>query len=207
MTQIVGVQYFMSRETKTLTFVNVALFDQLEAQLRAGKQVENWGGEDVIYQQTVEFTPWFHMDIKVVNGENGPWTEAVLYHKDHQGLWGEVGHADDRYILAGEYVVEFEGKEYCVKVERATKAPPICPHCGNDMKDIGSVGVVQNDGEWDAECQRFDCPDGHTILVLDTERITPDERCELCRVPEHDACSMTDGCPCCEDTKRQLLDR
>lgn len=29
--------------------------------------------------------------------------------------------------------------------------------------------------------------------------------CKECRVPEHDTCSMTDGCPCCEQTKQQQL--
>ena len=27
--------------------------------------------------------------------------------------------------------------------------------------------------------------------------------CPTCMVPEHDACSMTDGCPCCENTKQR----
>lgn len=107
---------------------------------------------------------------------------------------------------------------------RATKASPICPRCSNDMERHGSVGVVHNDGEWDAETERFDCPDGHTILVLDTDRIdevegyekveghglnftgclSTSKLCETCRVVGHDTCSMTDGCACCDETKRQL---
>jgi len=35
-----------------------------------------------------------------------------------------------------------------------------------------------------------------------------DSYCQTCLVPEHDTCSMTDGCPCCDETKLQkLLDR
>ena len=26
--------------------------------------------------------------------------------------------------------------------------------------------------------------------------------CAECRVEHHDQCSMTDGCPCCDDTRR-----
>ena len=49
------------------------------------------------------------------------------------------------------------------------------------------------------------------LLILSDEQldqllseIERDERCETCQVPDHDVCSMTDGCPCCEDTKQQV---
>lgn len=32
------------------------------------------------------------------------------------------------------------------------------------------------------------------------------EYCMECRVEHHDACSMTEGCPCCDETRRQLAD-
>ena len=47
----------------------------------------------------------------------------------------------------------------------------ICPRCNKNMEMIGSLGIVHNDGAWDAETERFDCPDGHTILILETSRI------------------------------------
>lgn len=28
--------------------------------------------------------------------------------------------------------------------------------------------------------------------------------CQTCLVPEHDVCSMTHGCPCCENTKQTM---
>lgn len=28
-----------------------------------------------------------------------------------------------------------------------------------------------------------------------------EEYCGACREPEHEACSMTDGCPCCDNTR------
>jgi hypothetical protein len=34
--------------------------------------------------------------------------------------------------------------------------------------------------------------------------ISSDDYCEPCLVPEHEACSMTEGCPCCEDTAHQI---
>jgi len=39
------------------------------------------------------------------------------------------------------------------------------------MEMIGSVGIIQNDHEWEAEAERFDCPCGHSILVVETNRI------------------------------------
>ena len=35
---------------------------------------------------------------------------------------------------------------------------------------------------------------------------TPSWRCEQCRVPEHDTCSLTPGCHCCEETLAQMAE-
>ena len=32
-------------------------------------------------------------------------------------------------------------------------------------------------------------------------------KCKACRNPEHDTCSMTIGCPCCNDTIRQMAEQ
>ncbi len=49
-------------------------------------------------------------------------------------------------------------------------------------------------------------------LLVDTARVQDDEDadedkdeyCKECRVEDHDTCSMTDGCPCCDNTKRNV---
>ncbi len=116
----------MNRETKTLLFANVELFDQLEAQLRAGKQVDGYARDGVIYDETVMFDDGCMMDIKVVNAETdggGPWTEGVLFHAPSEGFpaVGEIGCTDVGDSLAATYIVAANDKEYCVVVERATK--------------------------------------------------------------------------------------
>jgi hypothetical protein len=48
-----------------------------------------------------------------------------------------------------------------------------CPWCRTkdiEMDHVGSVGVTLHDGG-DAQADRFDCPNGHTALVI----TTPDE--------------------------------
>lgn len=68
-------------------------------------------------------------------------------------------------------------------MSRERETQPICPHCRAEMQEIGSVGIVQNDQEWDAECDRYDCPNGHTVLVLETKRIVAEAFCESCDAP------------------------
>ncbi len=50
-----------------------------------------------------------------------------------------------------------------------------CPSCGSTLTLIGSVGIVQADQEWDAQADRFDCEQGHTCLVVQTERLEDTE--------------------------------
>ena len=52
---------------------------------------------------------------------------------------------------------------------------PRCPLCGCDTAFIGSVGIVQADGEWDAQADRIDCPEGHTFLIVATDRLYAEE--------------------------------
>ncbi len=75
-------------------------------------------------------------------------------------------------------------------MSRETKmAPPICPRCGQDMTEIGSVGIIHHDGDWDAQAERFDCRAGHTIFLIETDRITGEWAvCENCGAPcEYDS--------------------
>ncbi len=56
----------------------------------------------------------------------------------------------------------------------------------------------------------FDVPDVYVAVaehfnneVLEKwEGEQENNRCDTCRVPEHDSCGMTVGCPCCDDTLR-----
>jgi len=50
-----------------------------------------------------------------------------------------------------------------------------CPNCGQNMIFIGSAGIVDYDGDWDAQADRYDCPEGHTVFVVDTDRLDPEK--------------------------------
>lgn len=50
-----------------------------------------------------------------------------------------------------------------------TKA--LCPVDGEPLKEVNDCGIVDYDGNWDAQATRFDCPNGHTILVVSTDCI------------------------------------
>ena len=63
-------------------------------------------------------------------------------------------------------------------------------------------GIVEID-EFCSKCgQAWATHNGDGSCVLDEKQILAAGRyCDKCRVPGHDACSMTEGCPCCENTK------
>lgn len=69
---------------------------------------------------------------------------------------------------------------------------------------INSLNISQEDGGNGYEAGihlllRF-MPDKELDMVI----AEIESYCETCLV-EHDQCSMTDDCPCCEDTKQQLF--
>ena len=100
----------MERQTRTLR-VPPADFDMLEAALASRSMVEKAGRDEVLFQQTVQFQGDVEMDIKVVNSEDGPWTEGVLFLGGQEIAPTEVGEE-----LAGEYIVPFQDIEFCVVV-------------------------------------------------------------------------------------------
>jgi hypothetical protein len=50
-----------------------------------------------------------------------------------------------------------------------------CPECGCTLVPVGSVGICDHDGTWDAQADRWDCPEGHTFLIVETARLEPEE--------------------------------
>lgn len=47
----------------------------------------------------------------------------------------------------------------------------LCPMDGEPLEEVGDCGIVDYDGNWDAQSTRFDCPNGHTVLVIKTESV------------------------------------
>lgn len=54
---------------------------------------------------------------------------------------------------------------------KPAEVPPICPKCGSDMNACGPVKIIEAEGLWELEANQFDCDDGHTILLFDSEKM------------------------------------
>ena len=48
----------------------------------------------------------------------------------------------------------------------------ICPLCDCDLRKMDPVGITVHEAG-DAQADRFDCPEGHTLLVVETDRTGP----------------------------------
>lgn len=46
-----------------------------------------------------------------------------------------------------------------------------CPSDGELLEEVGDHGIVDYDGNWDAQATRYDCPKGHTVFLVDTSAI------------------------------------
>lgn len=46
-----------------------------------------------------------------------------------------------------------------------------CPICERPMAFIGSAGISDADGRWDAETQRYRCEGDHMLFVADAKAI------------------------------------
>jgi hypothetical protein len=46
-----------------------------------------------------------------------------------------------------------------------------CPHDGTLLDEIGSVGILDSDGRWEAQTVRFRCKNDHFVFVAGAPRI------------------------------------
>lgn len=77
-----------------------------------------------------------------------------------------------------------------------------CCDCGSELQLIGSAGIVDYDGRWEAETIRYRCTGGHMIFVTEAAQIDSAETedadcCVACRISLHDQCGNVASCPCC----------
>ena len=76
-------------------------------------------GEDLIITETAQFPDGIEIDIKmcgvqfIEGASNLPWTEAVMFHNG-----GEIQFTEPDDEFFGEYIFEYENKEYVVIVKR-----------------------------------------------------------------------------------------
>lgn len=78
-------------------------------------QVPDAGRCEVLKTYTAFFGDDIEADIKVCNGDTGPWVDAVLF---ENGC--EIGLLEPDDTLEGEYVFTIDGDNYTVLVEKTT---------------------------------------------------------------------------------------
>lgn len=81
-------------------------------------------GRDIEFDQSVDFGNGYIMDIQVCQGDDGYWTQGVLYRKaigrpiEKGPVYNEVACTDVGESFAGEYHVWHDGNEYVGEIVR-----------------------------------------------------------------------------------------
>lgn len=77
----------------------------------------NAEGADIEFDESVDFGNGYIMDIQVCHGDEGYWTQGVLYRKSDD-VYIEVACTDVGDSFAGEYHVWYDGNEYIGEIVR-----------------------------------------------------------------------------------------
>ena len=107
----------LKREGKKVTITAVltpAEIDPWEKALRKDKPYPDCKEDDVLHTLTFKFGDGIEADIKVCNGDTGPWVDSVLFREG-----SEVQVLEPSDSLAGEYPFEYSGRQYMLTIERA----------------------------------------------------------------------------------------
>ena len=88
--------------------------DPMEKLLRRHTAVPDAKECDVLHTLSFRFNKTMEADIKVCNGDTGPWVDAVLF---NNGC--EVAVLEPSDSLAGEYPFEWNGRTFTVEIVRA----------------------------------------------------------------------------------------
>lgn len=131
----------------------------------------------------------------------------MQFTKVHENLLVALGN--EKWALSTDDSVRAKWRNLLMAIENREESTP------NDIHQA-LVDIASKQG-WDEKSQithlcgylmSVSTPVNHFREYLQTcadeENVGDGETgyCETCQVPEHDTCSMTDGCPCCEDTRR-----
>lgn len=79
----------------------------------------NAEGADIEFNQSVDFGNGYIMDIQVCHGDEGYWTQGVLYRQSGEdNLYIEVACTDVGDSFEGEYCVQYGDHEYVGEIVR-----------------------------------------------------------------------------------------
>lgn len=79
----------------------------------------------------------------------------------------------------------------------------VCENCDNVQPQEPYVPDSRNRTVNDI---RFDAYWEQQMAEYEDKTEKKDPRCEDCLVPEHDTCSLTPGCPCCDNTIEKMAE-
>lgn len=97
-----------------------AIVDAMEELCRG----DSGEGRDIEFDQSVDFGNGYIMDIQVCQGDDGYWTQGVLYRKaigrpiSVGPIYNEVACTDVGESFEGEYCVFYDGNEYVGEIVR-----------------------------------------------------------------------------------------
>ena len=64
----------------------------------------------------------------------------------------------------------------------------LCPVCGTELVHVGDHGIVDYDGDWDAQSMKYECKSGrHTIFVVDSDALIIEDDSDEKNSPAMDA--------------------
>lgn len=74
---------------KKIHEMNPAVLSRLNQMLRERKRVDGYGRHELLHTETVKFDRHIEADIKLVNSDEGPFVDPVLFEDGHQIGIGE----------------------------------------------------------------------------------------------------------------------
>lgn len=111
--------------------INQDLIDELQAAIDSQKAMKDAGPYEVLECFTADFGDGIKADIKVVNADNGPFIDPVLFHNGREVFVGEV-----EYQIVQEFCFEYNKTEYVVKIKPKTLSDTVSKnHCTDRLED------------------------------------------------------------------------
>jgi hypothetical protein len=97
---------------KKIMTIGKAVAKEFQKWIDSNKPIPDMAVDELAITYSIRFTNSIEADIKVCNGDNGAWIDAVLFDDGN-----EVAVLEPQYVLLGEYVFNYEGKIYTAVIK------------------------------------------------------------------------------------------
>lgn len=102
----------MLRTNERTVFISHKAAKEIQEAMDNNLPLKDSYDNEIVECLTAEFGNGIEADIKVINTDNGPYIDAVLFHDNC-----DVCTLEPAYEIKGEYYFEYSGEEYVVKVD------------------------------------------------------------------------------------------